>query len=62
MDISAIIEDEGIDRREFLKWASATTAMLMLPSSFTPLVTEAVTVMNRVPVIWIELQDLCWEL
>jgi len=23
MDISAIIEDEGIDRREFLKWASA---------------------------------------
>ncbi len=57
MDISAIIEDEGIDRREFLKWASATTAMLMLPSSFTPLVAEAVTVMNRVPVIWIELQD-----
>jgi len=29
----------------------------MLPSSFTPLVAEAVTVMNRVPVIWIELQD-----
>ena len=40
-----------------MKWASATTAMLMLPASFTPLVAEAAEVMNRVPVIWIELSD-----
>ncbi len=55
--IKEVIEEEGVNRRDFLKWASATTAMLMLPASFTPLVAEAATLMNRIPVIWIELQD-----
>ncbi len=55
--IKEAIEEEGVSRRDFLKWASATTAMLMLPASFTPLVAEAATLMNRVPVVWIELQD-----
>ena len=31
--------------------------MLMLPASFTPLVAEAAEVMNRIPVVWIELSD-----
>ena len=57
IDIAQVLEDEGISRRDFLKWASAATAMLMLPASFTPLVAEAAELMNRVPVIWIELQD-----
>ena len=57
MDFTQSIEEEGLDRRDFLKWASATTAMLMLPASFTPLVAEAAVMMNRVPVIWIELSD-----
>ncbi|BCD62387.1 quinone-reactive Ni/Fe-hydrogenase small subunit [Nitratiruptor sp. YY08-26] len=57
ISIKEILEDEGVSRRDFLKWASATTAMLMLPSSFTPLVAEAAELMTRVPVIWIELQD-----
>ena len=57
MDFRQTIEDEGIDRRDFMKWASATTAMLMLPASFTPLVAEAAVLTNRLPVIWIELSD-----
>ena len=57
INIQSAIESEGVNRRDFLKWASATTAMLMLPASFTPLVAKAATLMNRVPVIWIELQD-----
>jgi quinone-reactive Ni/Fe-hydrogenase small subunit len=57
MDFLQSIEECGLERRDFLKWASATTAMLMLPASFTPLVAEAAVLMNRVPVIWIELQD-----
>jgi len=57
MDFMQSIEEEGLERRDFLKWASATTAMLMLPASFTPLVAEAAVMMNRIPVIWIELQD-----
>lgn len=56
-DFRESIEEEGFERRDFLKWASATTAMLMLPASFTPLVAEAAVMMNRVPVVWIELQD-----
>jgi len=55
--IKEVLEDEGISRRDFMKWASAMTAMLMLPASFTPLVAEAAELMNRLPVIWIELQD-----
>ncbi|MGD9970372.1 MAG: hydrogenase small subunit [Sulfuricurvum sp.] len=57
IDFHEILSDEGYDRREFMKWASAATAMLMLPSMFTPLVAEAAELMNRVPVIWLELQD-----
>jgi quinone-reactive Ni/Fe-hydrogenase small subunit len=56
-DLYEVLSDEGYDRREFMKWASAATAMLMLPPMFTPLVAEAAELMSRVPVIWIELQD-----
>ena len=57
IDFKQVLSDEGFERRDFLKWASATTAMLLLPASFTPLVAEAAELMNRVPVVWIELQD-----
>ena len=57
LELNEILSEEGYSRRDFMKWVSATTAMLMLPSFFEPLVAEAAEVMNRVPVIWIELQD-----
>lgn len=57
IDMMDIIESEGVNRRDFFKWVSATTATLMLPPMFAPLVAEATELMNRVPVIWIELQD-----
>jgi quinone-reactive Ni/Fe-hydrogenase small subunit len=57
VDMMDIIESEGVNRRDFMKWVSATTATLMLPPMFAPLVAEATELMNRVPVIWIELQD-----
>ena len=57
LDFSEILIDNGIDRRDFMKWVSATTAMLMLPPMFSPLVAEAAELMNRAPVIWLELQD-----
>ncbi|MDQ7056381.1 MAG: hydrogenase small subunit [Persephonella sp.] len=46
-----------LTRRDFLKWVSATTAMLMLPPQFEPLVAQAAEVMNRIPIIWINIQD-----
>ena len=57
LDIDDLLEDQGVDRRDFMKWASAVTGMLMLPASFTPLVADAALLMNRAPVIWIELSD-----
>ncbi|MCD6258388.1 MAG: hydrogenase small subunit [Helicobacteraceae bacterium] len=55
--ISSVLESEGLDRRDFMKWASAACAALMLPANFTPLIAQAAELMNRVPIIWIELQD-----
>jgi quinone-reactive Ni/Fe-hydrogenase small subunit len=55
--IMAVLEAEGVTRRDFMKWASAACAALMLPSNFTPLVAQAAELMNRVPLIWLELQD-----
>jgi len=57
LDIDDLLEDQGVNRRDFMKWASAVTGMLMLPASFTPLVADAALLMNRAPVIWIELSD-----
>ncbi len=57
LDIDDLLKDQGVNRRDFMKWASAVTGMLMLPSSFTPLVADAALLMNRAPVIWIELSD-----
>ncbi len=57
LDVGEMLEVQGVDRRDFMKWVSATTAMLMLPASFTPLVADAALLMNRAPVIWLELQD-----
>ncbi len=57
LDFNELLGDNSIDRRDFMKWVSATTAMLMLPPMFSPLVAEAAELMNRVPVIWLEFQD-----
>ena len=55
--IDQVLDAEGLTRRDFMKWASAACAMLMLPPTFTPMVARAAELMNRVPVIWLELQD-----
>jgi quinone-reactive Ni/Fe-hydrogenase small subunit len=55
--IHEVLETEGLSRRDFMKWASAACAALMLPASFTPMVARAAEVVNRVPIIWLELQD-----
>jgi quinone-reactive Ni/Fe-hydrogenase small subunit len=57
LDFSELLAEQGADRRDFMKWVSAATAMLMLPPMFAPLVAEAAELMDRAPVIWLELQD-----
>lgn len=57
VSINDVLDTEGLTRRDFMKWASAACAMLMLPPAFTPSILKAAELMNRVPIIWIELQD-----
>lgn len=57
LDLRSVLADNGVSRRGFLQWASATTALLMLHPEFEPLVAQAAEVLNRIPVIWIEGQD-----
>ena len=57
INVEQLLDSEGLTRRDFMKWASAACATLMLPASFTPLVARAAELFNRAPVIWLEFQD-----
>lgn len=57
LDLKALLAANGVSRRAFLGWTSATTAFLMLHPWFEPLVARAAEAVNRVPVIWLEGQD-----
>lgn len=55
--ISTHLKNNGISRRDFMKWAAAVTAMLALPSSFTPLVAKAAKLSDRLPIIWLHMAE-----
>jgi len=52
-----VMSEKGISRRDFMKWAAAMTAMLSLPSSFTPLMAKAAELTDRLPVIWLHMAE-----
>ncbi len=49
--------EKGFSRRDFMKWAGAITAMLALPSNFTPLMADAIKVVDRLPIIWLHMAE-----
>ncbi len=55
--ISKLLEENGISRRDFMKWAAAMTAMLSLPASFSPLMAKAAELTDRLPVIWLHMAE-----
>jgi len=55
--IENTIEENGFERRDFMKWAGMMTALLSLPSTFTPLVAEAVKVADRLPIVWLHMAE-----
>ena len=55
--IPEVLENKGIKRRDFMKWATAVTAMLALPGNFTPLVAKAAELSDRLPIIWLHMAE-----
>ncbi len=55
--IKDVLEENGISRRDFLKWSASMAAMLGLSSSFAPVVAEAAEVSDRLPVVWLHLAE-----
>jgi len=55
--IEEMLEKRGIERRDFMKWAAGITAMLALPSQFTPLFAEAAKVADRLPLVWLHMAE-----
>jgi quinone-reactive Ni/Fe-hydrogenase small subunit len=57
VSIEAMLKNEGVSRRDFMKWAAGITAMLALPSQFTPLFAEAAKLSDRLPLIWLHMAE-----
>ena len=57
MGLRDILESYGVSRREFLKYCTALSASLALPSTMGPKIAEALENDNRPPVIWLEFQS-----
>lgn len=56
-NIPTLLEENGFDRRDFMKWVSGVTATLMLPSFFEPIVAEAAELTDRLPVVWLHMAE-----
>ena len=48
-----VLEQHGVDRRDFLKFCTMTAAALGLSSSAVPRIVEALETKPRIPVIWL---------
>ncbi|UPT78466.1 hydrogenase small subunit [Sulfurovum sp. XGS-02] len=57
VSIEEMLASKGIQRRDFMKWAAGVTAMLALPSQFTPLFAEAAKLADRVPLVWLHFAE-----
>jgi len=55
--LQGFMDENGVSRRDFMKWAAGMTALLSLPSSFTPLVAQAAELTDRLPVVWLHMAE-----
>ena len=56
-DLQETLKERGVTRRDFIKWTSLTTAALMLPPMFKPLVARAAENFSRLPVVWLHFAE-----
>jgi quinone-reactive Ni/Fe-hydrogenase small subunit/[NiFe] hydrogenase small subunit len=55
--LSETLESRGVSRRDFLKWSSIMTTVLMLPPIFDSRVAKAAEIANRIPVVWLNFAE-----
>jgi len=55
--IEQVIEENGFERRDFIKWAGMIATLFSLPSTFTPLIADAVKVADRLPIVWLHMAE-----
>ena len=56
-ELKDVLEEKGVKRRDFMKWAAVITASLGLPASFAPLTARAAELAGRVPIIWLHMAE-----
>jgi NiFe hydrogenase small subunit HydA len=56
-DFSRSLKERGVSRRDFIKWTSFITGVLMLPPAFRPLVARAAEAFSRLPVVWLNFAE-----
>lgn len=56
-DLMTVLAQQGVSRRDFLKFCAVVTGTLALPASMIPTVARALETVKRPPVIWLEMQD-----
>ncbi len=56
-DFQTSLREHGISRREFIKWTSFITGVMMLPPMFKPLVARAAESFSRLPVVWLNFAE-----
>jgi hydrogenase small subunit len=57
--ISENLEEQGMKRRDFLKFCTLMAATLAMPKAVSAQIARALDVPKRTPVIWLEFQDCC---
>jgi hydrogenase small subunit len=57
LDLSRILQDRGVSRRDFMKFCTAMSAALALPVSFAPKIAQALDEIKRPTLVWLEFQD-----
>ena len=56
-ELHELLKERGVISWDFPKWTSVTTAALLLPPVFRPLVAQAAELFNRLPVIWLSFAE-----
>jgi hydrogenase small subunit len=57
LDLSRILEERGVSRRDFMKFCTAMSAALALPVTFAPKIAQALDEVKRPTLVWLEFQD-----